>query len=37
MFLHCRSCSSDYPLEQFAEAIDDGMEETLASIPCNRL
>jgi hypothetical protein len=26
-----------FPLERFADAMDDQWEEVLASIPCNRL
>jgi hypothetical protein len=30
-------CSADYPMEAFAEHIDDELEALLARIPCNRV
>jgi hypothetical protein len=35
--LRCRSCGADYALAQLSRIIDEGMEEVLADVPCDRL
>ncbi|MES0445357.1 MAG: dual CXXC motif small (seleno)protein [Desulfobacterales bacterium] len=35
--MSCRSCRAEYPLEKFADLMDDYFEQELANIPCNRL
>jgi hypothetical protein len=37
VLLRCRSCGRDYPIEMFADAIDDILEKALADVSCNRL
>ena len=34
--LRCKSCGAEYPIEKFADRVDDIIEEALANIPCNR-
>jgi hypothetical protein len=35
--LRCGSCGVDYPIHQFAELMDEELEEALALIRCDRL
>jgi hypothetical protein len=37
VYLHCRVCSVDYPMEAYAQRIEDEFEEQLARIPCDRI
>ncbi|WP_425246515.1 dual CXXC motif small (seleno)protein [Desulfovermiculus halophilus] len=37
MGLRCRSCGTRFHWEQYAHQLDDDWEETLASVPCDRL
>ncbi len=37
IFICCDDCNGLYPVEDFAGAIDDELEERLADVPCNRI
>jgi hypothetical protein len=34
--LRCRACGAHYPLSDYRERLDDGLEEELANIRCDR-
>ena len=37
VYLRCKDCSARYPLNKLWEFMDEGLEEKLANIPCDRV